>query len=146
MKHKLVILISLFVILISCKNDNVEGIIIGDTLFVHQSVSENNRMNKLIKKSLNKDSIAIMELINFPNGGAASSYDLGYVITQIVYRIGEDEFIKLLSKTNNYGLNKLLGLVRVGLEYGDNDYDDEMDKKRIEIEFPKLDKYINEKL
>jgi len=127
----------------SCKTDNVNGIIIDDTLYVHQSFGENRRMQKLIKNCLNKDKIALQQLINFPNGGGASSYDLGYVITQIIYRLGENEFVNLISTLNKKDINNLKGLIGVGLEYGDNDYDNKMDNREFEIEFPKLYKLIN---
>ncbi|MCF7559461.1 hypothetical protein L3X39_02340 [Sabulilitoribacter multivorans] len=99
-------------------------------------------MRKLIKKSLNKDVKAIISLKNFPNGGAASSYDLGFVITQIIYRLGEEEFISLVKKFPKNEQN-FEGLIDVGLEYGDNDYDGKMDDKRFIDEFPKLYNFIN---
>ena len=143
---KSIYLVLITILFFSCKIDNVDGVIIGDTLFAHQSFKDNMRMEKLIKEALNKDEKAIIELIKFPNGGAASGYDLGYVITQIIYRLGEDEFINSIKNTPLKDLNELLGLISVGLEYGDNDYDDKMDDKRINIEFPKLNTYLNEKL
>jgi hypothetical protein len=124
----------------------VDGVIIGDTLYAHQTFKRNLKMKNLIKEALNKEEKAIIELINFPNGGAASSYDLGYVMTQIVYRLNEEEFIHLIKDTPSKDLNMLQGLIWVGLEYGDNDYDGKMDDKRINIEFPKLNTYLNERL
>ncbi|MEY8868046.1 hypothetical protein AB9K24_00965 [Meridianimaribacter flavus] len=129
-------------LLIGCKTDNVDGIIIGDTLFVHQSFSRNKKMKKLIQQSLNKDSNALVSLKNFPNGGAASSYDLGYVITQIIYRLGEEEFINLVKRFPE-NEQDFEGLIDVGLEYGDNDYNGKMDNKRFKDEFPKLYNFIN---
>jgi hypothetical protein len=128
----------------SCKKEKVEGIIIGDTLFVHQSLSENRKMENLISKSLKKDKKAIIELKNFPNGGAASSYDLGYVMTQIIYQTGENNFAEILSRIPKSERKGFEALIMVGLEYGDNDYNGKMDNKRIECEFPKLNKILNE--
>jgi len=133
----------IFVFLFSCKTDNVEEIIIGDTLFVHQSFIENYEMKRLIKQSLNKNVEALIKLKNFPNGGAASSYDLGYVITQIIYRLGENEFINLVNMLPENEKN-FEGLIDVGLEYGDNDYDGKMDDKKFNEEFPKLYKVLNQ--
>ena len=138
-----IILLFLTIILVSCKKEKVDGIIIGDTLFVHQSLSENRKMENLIKNSLKKDKNAILEIKNFPNGGAASSYDLGYVLTQIIYRIGEKDFADILREIPKSERNGIEGLIAVGLEYGDNDYDGKMDNKRIESEFPKLTKILN---
>ncbi len=36
----------------------------------------------------------------------------------------------------------IVGMIAVGLEYGDNNYDGEMDNKRIEEEFPNLLKVL----
>ncbi|WP_028892082.1 hypothetical protein [Tenacibaculum sp. 47A_GOM-205m] len=141
---KNIIFIFLILTIISCKKEKIDGIIIGDTLFVHLSVSENRKMVNLINQALKKDKNAIIEITNFPNGGAASSYDLGYVLTQIIYRIGENEFADILRKTPKSERNEIEGLIAVGLEYGDNDYDGKMDEKRMETEFPKLTEILNE--
>ncbi|WP_370000983.1 hypothetical protein [Winogradskyella sp.] len=132
-------------LLTSCKTDNVEGIILENTLVVHQDYSENKRMTSLIKLTLNDDSEAFKQLINFPTGGGESSYNLGYVITQIIYRIGERETIELIKNYDSRDLNLLQGMINVGLEYGDNDYDGKMDETFIKDEFPDLLKYINER-
>jgi hypothetical protein len=132
-------------LLTSCKTDSVEGIIFENTLVVHQDYSENKRMASLIKATLNEDSEAFKQLINFPTGGGESSYNLGYVITQIIYRIGERETIELIKNYDNRDLNLLQGMINVGLEYGDNDYDGKMDETFIKDEFPDLLKYINER-
>lgn len=124
--------------------DNVDGIIIGDTLYAHQDYKENRKMIGLINETLNKNVEAFIKLKKFPNGGAASGYDLGYVITQIIYRLGEDEIIKMVEKFPNNEKN-FEGYIDVGLEYGDNDYDGKMDNKKFNNEFPKLFKYLNEK-
>ena len=141
---KNIIFIFLTLTIISCKKEKIDGIIIGDTLFVHQSVSENRKMVNLINQALKKDKNAIIEITNFPNGGAASSYDLGYVLTQIIYRIGENEFADILRKIPKSERNEIEGLIAVGLKYGDNDYDGKMDEKRMETEFPKLTEILNE--
>jgi len=141
---KNIIFIFLISTIISCKKEKIDGIIIGDTLFVHQSVSENRKMVNLINHALKKDKNAIIEIINFPNGGAASSYDLGYVLTQIIYRIGESEFADILKKIPKSERNEIEGLIAVGLEYGDNDYDGKMNERRMETEFPKLTEILNE--
>jgi hypothetical protein len=141
---KKIIFLFLILTIISCKKEKVDGIIIGDTLFVHQSVSENRKMENLINQALKKDKTAIIGITNFPNGGAASSYDLGYVLTQIIYRIGENEFADILRKIPKSERNEIEGLIAVGLEYGDNDYDGKMDNKRMETVFPKLNKILIE--
>jgi hypothetical protein len=138
------IFLFLIVNLISCKKEKVARIIIGDTFFEHQSWTENIEMGNLISKSLKKDKNAIIELSNFPNGGAASSYDLGYVITQVIYRIEENDFAKILNEIPKSEHKGFEGLIMVGLEYGDNDYNGKMDNKQMESEFPKLTEILNE--
>ncbi|WP_299108767.1 hypothetical protein [uncultured Winogradskyella sp.] len=139
-----IVICSIF--LLGCKNDNVEGVILGNTIVVHQDYSENKKMSSLIKSSLNKDSKAFKQLIHFPTGGAQGSYDHGFIITQIIYKNGELETIKILKDFNKKNLNLLQGLISVGLAYGDNNYDDKMDNTNIRNEFPKLFKYLNEKI
>ena len=143
MVKRITFLLLVFIV-ISCKKEKVNGIIIGDTLFVHQSLSENQKMEKLIYQALKKDKSAIIGITNFPNGGAASSYDLGFVLTQIIYRIGENDFANILREIPKSKRNEIEGLIAVGLEYGDNDYDGQMDNKRMETEFPKLNEILNE--
>ena len=141
---KKVILLLLALFLFNCKKEKVDGIIIGDTLLVHQTLTENRKLENLIYKALNKEKNAFIELKNFPNGGAASSYDFGYVLTQIIYRIGEKDFVDILRRVPKSDRYEFDGLIAVGLEYGDNDYDGKMDNKRIETEFPKLKEVLNE--
>lgn len=99
-------------------------------------------MKRLISKALKKDKKAIIQLKNFPNGGGASSYDLGFVLTQIIYKIGENEFAKLLREIPKTERNGFEALIAVGLEYGDNNYDGKMDDKQMKDEFPLLTKIL----
>jgi hypothetical protein len=133
----------LFLSLISCKKDNVDGILIGDALLAHQSLSENRELENLIVRSLGPDKSALIKLIDFPNGGGASGYDLGFVITQIIYRIGENNFAEILQEMEWSKRSNIAGLINVGLQYGDNDYDGEMDQTNIENEFPKLHEILS---
>lgn len=130
---------------LGCKTDNVEGIILEKNLIVHQNYSENRRMVSLIKSSLNKDSNSIKDLIDFPHGVGESGYNLGYIITQIIYSLGEQEVIVMSKNYSKKELNNLQSYINVGLEYGDNDYDGKMDETHLKEEFPKLLKYINER-
>ncbi|WP_400075453.1 hypothetical protein [Winogradskyella sp. R77965] len=134
-----------FIFFLGCKTDNVNGILLENNLVVHQDYSKNKRMVSLIKSSLNKDSSAFKSLIEFSHGGGESGYNLGYVITQIINKIGEDEIIKMVSKYDSNELNNFRSYIDVGLEYGDNDYDGEMDETYIKDEFPKLNKYLMNK-
>jgi len=131
--------------LISCKQSEVDGIIIGNTFSENQSFSENRELKKLICQTLNKDEKSLAKLSNFWCGGGAGCYDLGFVITQIIYRLGEREFIEIVEKLDRNEILRLDGLIRVGLEYGDNDKDGKMDNKKIENEFPNLNIILNKR-
>ena len=128
----------------SCKQNEVNGIVIGHTLSENQSLSENRELIQLIKDALNLNKQAIPKLINFPCGGGAGCYDLGFVVTQIIYQIGEDEFNKMVLLLDTNDINELRGLVMVGLEYGDNNNDGKSDNKKIEKEFPTLNEILIE--
>ncbi|TXF79227.1 hypothetical protein [Chryseobacterium sp.] len=78
-------------------------------------------------------------------GGGAGCYDLGFIVTQIIYRIGENEFASMVEKLGREETNSIEGLIRVGLEYGDHDKDGKMDDRRIENEFPELHKLLKSK-
>ncbi len=136
--NKLLLLILAFLSILACKEENIDGIVIGDTLFVHQTIKENREIKKLIKEALNRDSKAIVNLTNSNCGGGAGCYDLGYIITQIVYRLGEESFIKIVADISTEEKEQLEWLILAGLEYGDNNYDSKKDNKRLKNEFPNL--------
>src|SRR5690606_3841317 len=141
MKNLRNIILTTFIIgltLVSCKQNEVEGILIDQTLYVNQTLSKNKELRQLIKQTLNKDEKALTKLNDFWCGGGAGCYDLGFVITQIIYRQGEQEFMTMVDKLNYKEIRGLESLIMAGLEYGDNDKDGKMDNKKIENEFPKL--------
>ena len=131
--------------MVSCKQNEVEGILIDQTLCVNQTLSKNKELRQLIKQTLNKDEKALAKLNAFWCGGGAGCYDLGFVITQIIYRQGEQEFMTMVDKLNYKEIRGLESLIMAGLEYGDNDKDGKMDNKKIENEFPKLFELLKSK-
>lgn len=124
--------------LVSCKQNKVEGILIDHTLFENQSFSKNIELTQLIKRTLNKDEKALAKLNDFWCGVGAGCYDLGFIITQIIYKQGENDFMTMVDKLKYKEIRGLEGLISAGLEYGDNDKNGEMDNKKIENEFPEL--------
>jgi hypothetical protein len=145
-KIRFLLSISLFVFtLISCDHTKVDGIVIDHTLYENLTFSSQIELKKLIRQALNKDENALIKLNSFWCGGAAGCYDLGFVITQIIYRLGEDEFIKMVAKLNCNNLLGFDGLIEVGLLYGDNNKDGKIDNKSIESVFPKLNKILSDK-
>ena len=139
------ILIALFIMfsLISCLKNNINGIIISDTLLSNQSFQENKNLNKIINQCLNKEFNGFKKLLEFNCGDGARCYDLGYILTQIIFRIVEDDYIKVISKLSKKDQINLNSFIKVGLEYGDNNYDEKMDNLRINDTFPKIVNFTN---
>lgn len=139
------ILIALFIMfsLISCLKNNINGIIISDTLLSNQSFQENKNLNKIINQCLNKEFNGFKKLLEYNCGEGAGCYNLGYILTQIIFRIGEDEYIKVISKLSKKDQINLNSFIKVGLEYGDNNYDEKMDNLRINDTFPKIVNFTN---
>jgi hypothetical protein len=125
----------------------VDGISISPDLFINWSNSHQRRqtITNLIEESLKKDKKAFIELTEFDCGGGAGCYDLGSIIVQIIYRIGEQNAVEIFKDLDSDKACLLECRIGAGLEYGDNDYDDKMDNKLIEKEFPKLHKLFTEK-
>lgn len=132
-------------ILTSCKRNEVDGILIEHTLYVHQSFSYNKELRQLIRNTLNKNEKALSKLIDFSCGGGAGCYDLGFIVTQIIYKLGEKDFMTMVDNLDNKEIPVLESLIMVGLEYGDNDKDGKMDNNSIENEFPILFKLLKSK-
>ncbi|RZK07599.1 MAG: hypothetical protein EOO46_14530 [Flavobacterium sp.] len=107
-----------------------------------QSLEKNRELRQLIRQTLNKDEKALAKLNDFWCGGGAGCYDLGFIVTQIIYRLGDKDFTEMVAKLDENELTGLEGLIMAGLEYGDNDKDGKMDNKKIDTEFPELLKQI----
>ncbi len=122
----------------SCLTTEVEGIEIGHNLYDTQGYTKNKKLAELIKLTINKDDTSLVQLIDYWCGGAAGCYDLGGVITQIIYKIGEDDFIIMVNKLSLDKKNNLKGLIDVGLEYCDNSKYSKMNTTTIDKAFPKL--------
>ncbi len=127
-----------FVGLISCKQEEVNGILIGDTLLVHQSFQENRELVKLIERTLGKDHEALKQITNVWCGAGAGCYELGFIVTQIIYKIGLQDFELMASQLDHESRNNLLGLIQAGLEYFDNDENGQIDNTNCLSEFPSL--------
>lgn len=142
---KIIVILVLGVTLFSCKQNEVDGIFIDHTLYENQSFEKNRKLRQLIRETLKKDEKALIKLIDFWCGGGAGCYDLGFIVTQIIYKLGEKDFMTIVAKLSNDEINGLESLIMAGLEYGDNDKDGKMDNKKIKMEFPELLKQIETK-
>ena len=138
LKNRIVILLMLAFLITACKQNEVKGIIIDSTLYTNQSISENKELRLLIEQTLNKDETALAKLSDFWCGGASGCYDLGFIVTQIIYKLGVEDFVTMVEKLGQKERTVLDSLILFGLEYGDNDRDGKEDNKLIENEFPAL--------
>ncbi len=140
---KKTIIFSLLLLIISCNSSETHGIKINGAFTECQSFSENSKLINLIEKSLELDENAVLELTNFDCGGASHCYDLGSAITQIIYKVGEERFIALVSEFDRKQKSNLCGLIDVGLEYG---FRLNIEKENLDFEnqFPKLYKVLVE--
>ena len=138
MKNLLIISVLLFFACTSCNKSSINGIELGHTLIENQSYSENRELTQLIEKVLKKDSESLIKLMGFWCGGAAGCYDLGYVLTQIVYKVNEDEFLKMIKHLTKSQKSNLNSFLNVGFEYGN------YENKTLDTEFPAVFKFLSE--
>lgn len=131
--------------LASCSLNEVDGIRIDQTLYENQSFVKQQELRQLIRQTLNRDEKALAKLSDFWCGGGAGCYDLGFVITQIIYRVGEKDFIAMASTLDSKQSAVLESLITAGLEYGDQNKDGKVDNRRIETEFPALSELLKSK-
>lgn len=117
---------------------------IGQTFIENQTYNENKRLDIIIQKTLKGDYNSLRRLNHFPCGEGAGCYDKGYIITQIIYKLGEDNFSKMVNKLDKKELYGMEGYIDVGLEYGDNNFDGKIDNLIFKNEFPKLYKTLKE--
>jgi hypothetical protein len=142
---KNLILISLLLFLISCKKENIEGVEIGKTLLENQNFAENKKLDTIIRTTLKGNFNSLRRLNHFPCGDGAGCFDKGFIITQIIYKIGENNFNKMVDNLDRKELYGIEDYIKAGLEYGDNNKDGKMDNKIAEKEFPTLMKKLSEK-
>jgi hypothetical protein len=137
-KHLLIISAFLLVTCASCNKSSINGIELRHTLVENQSYDENKELIQLIEKTLKKDSESLIKLMDFWCGGAAGCYDLGYVLTQIAYKVGEDEFHKMIKHFTKSQKSSLTSFLNVGSKYGN------YKNKTLDKEFPLVFKFLSE--
>ncbi len=115
------------------------------TLLENQSFAENKKLDTIIRKTLKGDYNSLRRLNHFPCGDGAGCYDKGFIITQIIYKIGENNFNKMVDNLDRKELYGIEDYIKTGLEYGDNNKDGKMDNKIAEKEFPILMKKLSGK-
>ena len=142
MRLKIFLIFTFFTSLISCSVKEYDGIKIPYSIHIRTDFLD-RKVRNVIKSALNYESNAFKEFIELSNEvDGESGYDLGYVLTQVINRIGEDKFIELTKELTNNEKQLLKSFIRVGLEYGDNNYDGKMDNERIEKIYVKINQEL----
>ena len=142
---KTITLISILVFTISCTVKEYKKVVIPYSIN-NRSDLMSWKLKGIIDSAFRMESDAFRDFIVLSNTvEGESAYDLGYVLTQIIYMIGEDEFLKTINNLTNDEKAILISFINVGLEYGDNDYDNIQDNKRIEDEFPLIQQKLIKK-
>ena len=137
--------ISILVFTISCTVKEYKKVVIPYSIN-NRSDLISYKLKGIIDSAFRLESDAFIDFIELSNTvDGESAYDLGYVLTQIIYMIGEDEFLKTINNFTNDEKEILISFINVGLEYGDNDYDNIQDNKRIEDEFPLIQQSLIKK-
>jgi hypothetical protein len=133
---KKILLIVILNSFISCNKSEVDGIKICNTLENSLSYSENRTLINSIEGTLNQDYKSLITLLHI-NCDGESGYDLGSVITQIIYKVGEDNFLKMAKSLTVEDKKLLKGFIGVGLEYG-YPIDGKNPNQKVDKEFPKI--------
>ena len=137
--------ISILIFTISCTVKEYKKVVIPYSIN-NRSDLMSWKLKGIIDSAFRMESDAFRDFIVLSNTvEGESAYDLGYVLTQIIYMIGEDEILKTINNLTNDEKAILISFINVGLEYGDNDYDNIQDNKRIEDEFPLIQQKLIKK-
>ena len=144
-KNIAITFISILIFTISCTVKEYRKVVIPYSIN-NRSDLMSWKLKGIIDSAFRMESDAFRDFIVLSNTvEGESAYDLGYVLTQIIYMIGEDEFLKTINNLTNDEKAILISFINVGLEYGDNDYDNIQDNKRIEDEFPLIQQSLIKK-
>ncbi len=137
----IIVSVSLFYAFLFCKKSEESGIKIGYVFTVEQNYLSNYIFRSDIRKAINQNENGLINLLEVSTDGE-SSYEMGFIMSQIVYKIGEENFINMIKKLNSRQKSDIYSYIEVGLLYGDQNNDGEFDDKRIEKEFPLIFEYF----
>jgi tRNA 2-selenouridine synthase SelU len=142
MHIKIIIFCCLTTIILGCTVKEYEGIKIPYSIQIREDFLD-RKVRNVIKSSLKYEQNALKDFIKLTDKvDGESSYDLGFVLTQIINRIGEQKFIELTKNLNSAERKLLKNYIEVGLEYGDNNHDGEVDNERIENVYKKINEIL----
>ena len=122
----------------------MKGIKIGHNLYDTQTLSFNKNLCSLIDKTLQKDTQSLKKLIKVWCGGASGCYDLGDVIVQIIFKLGDHDFNNIAVQLDKVEKQELKGLIQVGLEYGNQNSFGIKSLQDMEKQFPELNKTLED--
>jgi len=135
MRKKIFILVLFLscVIIYGCNKKNVQGIEVSE-LLIDKSKERGIDYCVLLKKSLSGDSNSILQIstLEFYDG---CGYDHGAVLKDLIKKIGENDYIHKIKKTDKEQRRLILNYLEVGIQY---DYDDSSHMKNVNEFFPKL--------
>src|SRR5690606_25563875 len=138
MRLKIFLIFSFFASLISCSVKEYDGIEIPYSIHIRTDFLD-RKVRNVIKSALNNEPNSFKDLIELSDEvDGESAYDLCYVLTQIINRIGEDNFLELTKELSNDEKQLLKSFIMVGLEYGDNNYDGKIDNEKIENVYERI--------
>lgn len=122
----------------SCNNSCViENIEVNELLL---TVANENSINycDLLNESLLGDNKSITELslLKFED---AVGYEHGAIIVDLIFVIGEEKYLKAVSKLNKKQKNIIYYYIDIGLEYGNNP---KVKSRDFEVIFPNLYSFL----
>jgi len=121
MKHTktlLIVFLSCFATYSLLFDDTTQGISTESNFGIYQSLPEKAERTILINQTLSKDINALKTLTYLSCGGGAGCYDHGWVLVQILYRLGDVQFAEMIKSWRPDEKTMLLSFLYVGAEYG----------------------------
>ncbi len=135
---RFVVFLVVLVTFSSCWKNKIDDIVIGDTLYFDRDAEGRKELAAIIRRAEKKDRDAVLELVTYTERFDPMFNDVGYIMTQIINRMGESEFIKVSRGLMRPQRHRLAILINAGLMNGDNDFDGDPDSTDITKAYPKL--------
>jgi hypothetical protein len=116
---------------IAAPRDAAQGVTLGRTLYVGQSVLDNLHYRFLIIGTLRGHAGALESLVNVDCGGGAGCYDHGEVLVQLLNRVGDAKFVSMVKESSIKSKFRRASLLAAGFEYGSS-----VKASESEVRFP----------
>lgn len=100
-------------------------------------------MSDAIQRVLDRNEAGITELLSTDCGGGAGCYELGYVITQLIDKVGDEAFAAMIAGLPPEKLEKMAGYINVGLEYFDGTRRNRIDNQSVEATYPLVNQVLS---